>query len=119
EASIVTLAIILTAHVFPPMAWYTTDGVTMASAGAALALSASPRKRIIGWLLLGFAPLCKQNFAFVAAAAFVLVPELRWRERIWIALPPALYAIILLVSGGMGPALHQLAAATNLPNAVG
>lgn len=62
-------AFLLSAHNFPIMAWHTIDGLFLASMGARLAVSRDSRARALGLLLAGSSPLCKQNFAPVAALA--------------------------------------------------
>ena len=108
ELSLVTAAVILSAHTFPMMAWHTVDGAMLCSAGIALCLSSQQRARVAGWLLLGLAPLCKQNFAVVPIAGLLLIPGGDVRERLWLAVPGGLYLLVLLFGRAFTPALQQL-----------
>lgn len=99
------LALLLAAHVAPPRAWHTVDGLAVASAGIALAWDAGARRKIAGYLLVGAAALCKQNFLALAPLALVVLGDWR-RPACWLAAvaPVALYAGVVGVLGG-GPDL--------------
>jgi len=91
------LALLLAAHVAPPRAWHTVDGLAVASAGIALAWDAGARRKIAGYVLIGAAALCKQNYLALAPLALVVLGDWR-RPACWVAAvaPIALYA------GGVG-----------------
>lgn len=105
------LALVLAAHVAPPRAWHTVDGLTVASAGVALAWDARGRRRIAGYVLVGAAALCKQNFLALAPIALVLLGDWR-RPACWLAAvaPIACYAGGIGARGGGADLIAQLGA---------
>jgi hypothetical protein len=112
EASCVAaIAIALSAHTFPMMAWYTIDGIFLASIGFALSLEERERTRLIGYALVGASALCKQNFAVMPIAVLLLGKE-RLNFKAWIATasPGVLYALIVAAFGGLRDMIHQLTA---------
>jgi hypothetical protein len=108
-------AALVNLHVFPLMAWYTIDGLVMASAGFLLVTRGLARGRegpvLLGLLALGTAPLMKQSFF----AAPLLGAALVWvalRRRLTVvasaALPMTLYAGVVAVSGGLPELVGEL-----------
>ena len=53
---------IFNTHNFPPMAWTTLDGLMLATIGIWLLTHFSKTGNQLGYILLGCAALCKQNF---------------------------------------------------------
>lgn len=109
------IALVLSAHTFPPMPWYTLDGLTLSSLG--LLMVDSPRSgiRTIGCLLLGASALCKQNFLAIFPIAFLIFPQTRRALCVFAAAAPILmYAGYLLLTGALGDAAAQLGATTNV-----
>lgn len=104
----------LTAHDFPPMAWHTVDGLALAVPGLALLSRGSGRARLVGFVLVGAAVICKQNFAVVAIAAlFVDRPGDRVRALGATALVPTVYVAYVALGGGLGDLVEQLGAASD------
>ncbi|HKQ58713.1 MAG TPA: hypothetical protein VJY35_12665, partial [Candidatus Eisenbacteria bacterium] len=115
SALMLTIAIALSSHTFPIMAWHTIDGLALGSLGLALASAGTPRRRIAGYLLVGSAVLCKQNFALLVPAGIVLFGDLR-RAGAWLAAaaPAALYILFLAVTGALGDAVQQMSSQTDV-----
>lgn len=112
--SLLLVALVLSAHTFPLMAWHTVDGLALASLG--LVLAASPaRMRLAGYALIGGAALCKQNFALFAPVALLVLGDAR-RPAAWISVvaPGLLYAAWLAVTGALGDAVAQIGSQTDI-----
>jgi hypothetical protein len=112
------LVFMLSAHVAPPRAWHTVDGIFLASLGVHLASGSRPSRKAVGYLLVGTACLCKQNFAAFAPAALVGLGD--WRQpRYWlaVAVPGALYVLAVTALGGGPDLLVQLGAQHDLVSA--
>jgi hypothetical protein len=105
RAALRVLALVLAAHVAPPRAWHTVDGLAVASAGIALAWDARTRRKVAGYAIIGAAALCKQNFLVLAPIALVVRGDWR-RPGCWLAAmaPAAFYAGVVGALGG-GPDL--------------
>jgi hypothetical protein len=103
-------------HTFPIMAWHTVDGMLLAAVGIALFWGNARRDRsLVGYLLLGMAPLCKQNFAALVPVALLLAGDgRRWRCWLAAATPGAAYGAMLLATGALHDARTQLAAQSDL-----
>src|ERR671917_727061 len=103
-------------HYFVLTAWHTVDGLFLSSIGAWLLLTQErPKGRVIGYLLIAAAYLCKQSFLFVAPLAVLLLGD--WREKkywLTIALPAAGYCAYLFVTGSLSEAVLQLASQSGL-----
>ncbi len=103
-------------HYFVLTAWHTVDGLFLSSIGAWLLLTQErPKGRVIGYLLIAAAYLCKQSFLFVAPLAVLLLGDWR-KKKYWltIALPAAGYCAYLLVTGSFSEAVLQLASQTGI-----
>lgn len=105
------LAFVLAAHVAPPRAWHTVDGLAVASAGIVLAWEPRTRRKVAGYVLVGAAGLCKQNFLALVPIALVVLGDWR-RPGCWLAAvaPLALYAGGVAALGGGSDLLTQLGA---------
>lgn len=109
------LAFALGAHTFPVMPWHTLDAIALACAGLVLAASPRTGPKAAGYVLLGAAVLCRQNFLPLAPLAALLLGD---RRRAWVAAcfaaPLAVYALALAALGALPDALAQLGATTGL-----
>ncbi len=129
-------------HNFPPMPWYTVDGIffaTLALVAVLASRSSATLARRLGWLsvaslLLALASLAKQNYAALVAllvvseGAFLVMAMRRKNDRESLAepllrviaagLPPALgyaaVALLLLSAGAWEPFLEQTGAGSSL-----
>src|SRR5919107_1611588 len=103
-------------HYFVLTAWHTVDGLFLSSIGLWILLAQKhTRWRVIGYLLIAAAYLCKQSFLFVAPLTVLLLGD--WREKkCWVAttLPAAGYCAYLLTTGSMSEAVVQLASQSGL-----
>lgn len=102
------IVLALSAHDFPVLAWYTVDGLLLATLGLAL-LDTTSRWRLSGFVLLGIACLCKQTFAPVLLVAALLDREVR-RPAAWLAAaaPGLAYLALMLATGGLHDLFVQL-----------
>src|SRR5215203_1341369 len=103
-------------HYFVLTAWHTVDGLFLSSIGLWILLAQKhTRWRVIGYLLIAAAYLCKQSFLFVAPLSVLILGD--WREKkYWIAttLPAAGYCAYLLTTGSVSEATLQLTAQTSI-----
>lgn len=108
-AGLSVLGIVFGAHQFPVMPWHTLDGVFFCSLGC-WAVAAQRRARL-GYLLIGAAALCKQNFLAMGPAALLLGGHVL-RPACWLAwaAPAAAYSGLLWLGGGLEDARVQLTA---------
>ncbi|MGQ9887849.1 MAG: hypothetical protein ACUVSX_05095 [Aggregatilineales bacterium] len=107
------LGVMLSAHNFPLMAWSTIDGLLLLALGA-FALSAGARWRLPAYALIGSAVLCKQSFMLILPLSLIIAGD--WRDiRCWVAglLPGALYALFVVLTGGLAAAQTQLLSQTD------
>ena len=106
-------------HYFVLTAWHTVDGLFLSSIGLWVLLTQKPpKRRIIGYLLIAIAYLCKQSFLFMAPLSVLLLGD--WREKkywLTITLPAAAYSVYLLASGSFSEALLQLSSQTGIVSA--
>ncbi len=103
-------------HYFVLTAWHTVDGIFLSSIGLWILLTQKhTAKRVIGYLLIAAAYLCKQSFLFMAPLSVLLLGD--WREkRYWltITLPAAAYCAYLLATGSFSEAILQLTSQTGI-----
>jgi hypothetical protein len=103
-------------HYFVLTAWHTVDGLFLASIGAWLLVTQKqPTRRVVGYLLVATAYLCKQSFLFMAPLCILLLGD--WREKkywLTITLPAVGYCAYLLVTGSFSDALLQLTTQTDI-----
>src|ERR671916_826293 len=103
-------------HYFVLTPWHTIDGLFLASIGVWILLARKhARWRVIGYLLIATAYLCKQSFLLMAPLSVLLLGD--WREKkywITITLPAVGYCAYLLVTGTFSEAVLQLASQSGL-----
>lgn len=103
-------------HYFVLTAWHTVDGLFLSSIGAWLLVTQTQTtKRVIGYLLIAAAYLCKQSFLFMAPLSILLMGD--WREKkywLTIALPAAGYCAYLLATGSFSEAVLQLTSQSDI-----
>jgi hypothetical protein len=109
------LAVMLSAHVAPPRAWHTVDGIALASIGMSLATSTRPWAKVAGYVVVGAAGLCKQNFAVLPPVVLAALGDWR-RPRYWLAAvgPGVLYVLVVSALGGWPDLVVQLGAQHDL-----
>lgn len=97
------VAFVLSSHNFPIMAWHSIDSLFLFSIGLALVLRSSRYAKALGYVLIGLAPLSRQNFLLMIPASVILVGD--WRQiRFWLmAVMPALFGGIYLWIVGAVP----------------
>ena len=97
-------------HYFVLTAWHTIDGLFLVSIGLwVLVRRKHTGWRIVGYLLIAIAYLCKQSFLFMAPFSILLLGD--WREKkywLTITLPAAGYCAYLLATGSLSEAFIQL-----------
>ena len=101
-------------HYFVLTAWHTVDGLFLASIGVWVLLTQQHKgARILGYLLIASAYLCKQSFLFVAPLTILLLDD--WREKkywLTITLPAVGYCAYLVATGSLSEAVLQMASQT-------
>ncbi len=98
-----------TASTLPVLIAPALDGLFLISVGLLLALRREKLLKLSGYFLIGFAYLCKQNFAFVFPAVLVLLND--WKAiSCWLAAlrPGGLFLGQLWVFGALPDAIIQL-----------
>ncbi len=115
------IGFVLSSHTFPPMAWNSIDGLFVASLGLALATQRTSQgaTKVLGYILIGSAPLFRQNFLLLPLLALIVLGDWR-RLRLWVAAgaPLALYLGLLVSMGAFPDALLQLTAPADLGKVV-
>ena len=109
------VAFVFSAHSFPIMAWHTVDALLLISIGLALCLGESTLSCFFGFVLIGSAYLCKQNFLLVVPVALIVLE--RWRKPIYwlaVALPGIAYLLFLVLTHSLNDAAVQLTAQTGV-----
>lgn len=93
------IAFCLSINTFPPMAWHTVDAILFSTIG--ISLLPSP----FGYLVLGLAPLCRQNFLVLLPLVVVVEQD----YHVLLALSPLFfYCLILLFAGGIRSLFDQV-----------
>lgn len=96
-------------NLFPIMAWHTVDGIFLIVIGLYLCTKTKPSHKTAGYLILGLAYLCKQNFVFVAPATLLIMGDWRkWRYWLATALPGIFYLAFMFAEDGLDQAILQL-----------
>lgn len=119
DAEKVLLSVIgltLSAHTFPIMPWTTVDGLFLISCGLWLCTRCTRDAwRVLGYVIVGAACLCRQPFVVMIPAAIILLGDWR-RVRYWLAsfAPLALYVVYLWGAGALHDAIVQFAARSEL-----
>jgi hypothetical protein len=106
-------AFVFSSHVFPPMAWHSTDAMMFASIGLVLCMGRNDRIRFLGYMVLGSSILFRQNFVVMPIAALFLLDD--WKKlRYWIAVavPGALLLAYLTANGALSDFLAQMTASS-------
>jgi hypothetical protein len=103
-------------HYFVLTAWHTVDGMFLSSIGVWMLLTQKhTTNRVVGYLLIAAAYLCKQSFLFMAPLSLLLLGD--WREKkywLTITLPGAVYCAYLLATGSFSEAILQLTSQTGI-----
>jgi hypothetical protein len=100
---------VISINYFPIMAWHTIDGILLASLGLLLVLGDNRIGKFVGYLFLGLAYLCKQNFIFMGIGVIFILRD--WKNyKYWIilSLPGISYLSILAALGGFKDTINQL-----------
>ncbi len=115
---IAAVAFVLGAHYFPIMAWHTIDGLFLSGLGLALCQGRSRTARDAGYLLIGAAFVCRQNYLPLLPVAIVLHGDLG-RLRAWAAgsAPGLCYFALLACTSALPDAVMQLTTHTDLLSA--
>jgi len=90
--------------------FYTVDGLLLVSAGLASCLTGHFRgHRLAGYLLVGAAGLCKQNYFLMAPLSLLLLGDAH-KVRYWLAAltPAAVYATAMALLGALPDAFEQV-----------
>jgi hypothetical protein len=102
-----------TAHSFPPMVWYTIDGLFIYSVALIFCRQNNKYAKMLGYFLVGVTYIIKQNFIFLLPATIFLLGD--WKEkRYWISLlaPLTLFYGFFFTVAGVGNTLSQTTSRT-------
>ncbi len=118
RVSLALVAFMFSTHTFPPMAWHTVDALFFLSIGLTLCLVPTGRAKSIGYLFIGMAYLCRQNFLLTAPATVILLKDWR-RLQAWqaVMLPGLAYILFVVLAGGGTDALLQFSSQMGLLDA--
>jgi hypothetical protein len=106
------LALMLSLHTFPLMAWSSIDAMFLASLGICAIASRRPRLVWVGYAALGSSVLCRQGFGLVPLFALVLFGD--WRKLRYVLAAGAAggtYVAAMAIEGALFGMLHQVTAA--------
>ena len=98
---------------YPLMVTTTVEGYFCFTIGLALVFGGAPARRMLGYLIMGYAYLCRQNMLFAGVLSVVALGD--WRQlRYWVALalPGIVYVVWLASVGGLVDFFIQLTAAS-------
>lgn len=96
-------------HSFPPMAWTTVDGLFLASIGIFFITHFGNNANQLGYILLGCAALCKQNFLIVIPSVFVIMGHFKRPYYLLDALTPiVIFTFFLWKFDALNIAAEQL-----------
>jgi len=107
--SLSVLCFLFTSSTFSILAWPTIDGLFLISMGLLLCLRSESWSKVLGYVLVGSAYVCKQNFAAVFPVAVILLGD--WKKiRYWAAalLPGVAYLSYLQAHGAIPEFLAQV-----------
>jgi hypothetical protein len=107
------VAFLFTAHSFPPMVWYTIDGLFIYSIAIILCQQNNKYTKILGYMLIGTTYLIKQNFIFLLPVTIFLLGD--WKsKRYWVALlaPVVLFYSFFFTAAGIFNTLSQTTSRT-------
>lgn len=105
------LALLLSLHTFPLMAWASLDAMLLASLGICAVASRRPGWMGVGYAVLGAALLCRQNFGLVPLATLLLFGD--WRRLRYVVAAGAagaIYVGAMAIEGAFFTMLHQVTA---------
>lgn len=103
------IVLMFNVHSFPAMAWTTIDGLFLSTWGLWLLTHFNKRGNQLGYLLIGCAVLCKQNFLAVVPGAFLVMSHYKRPYYLVIGLLPSLlYGLLLWRNDALDIAMQQL-----------
>jgi hypothetical protein len=111
---VAVISFVFSVHHFPIMAWFTIDGFFFISFGILLCHNESRWTKMVGYTLVGIAPLCKQSFLPMIPIILLVFDD--WRQLVpWImaSIPIAAYGVFLAIFGALPDAIIQLTAYSN------
>lgn len=105
---LVVIVFFLNVHYFPASVLHTIDGLLMCVIGLSIIISQN-KYSLIGFFIIGFAALCKQNFILFLPIAIILLGRKNWLNNILIGiLPIVLYICVISMFGGFYQLKAQL-----------
>jgi hypothetical protein len=115
-AAIISFA--ATAHSKHLTAWPTIDGLFFIAIGLVLCIKGRQIHKLLGYFLVGLAPLCKQNFIFVVPLSLLILNDWRQVKYLIAAVLPGLgYVGYLISAHAFFDALSQLTSRTEFLSA--
>lgn len=106
----ILIGFIFNVHYFPASVLHSIDGLLFCLIGLNFILSDKKWNRI-GFLFIGFAALCKQNYLILLPFALYLYGKKNWiYNLILCSIPIVIYIFIISIYGGFNDLLTQLTA---------
>jgi len=103
------ICFIFNVHYFPASVLHTIDGLLMCILGLNLVISSQKKWNYLGYFLIGFAALCKQNYLIVLPITLLLFHRINlWKNFIFGLLPIIIYVGIISIYGGFQDFCIQL-----------
>ncbi|MCB0508605.1 MAG: hypothetical protein KDD21_09920 [Bacteroidetes bacterium] len=105
---LIFIGFVFNVHYFPASVLHTIDGLLMCLLGLNLIIS-TKKWNFLGYFMIGFAALCKQNFLIVLPVCLVLFNRKDFRKNIIVGiLPIFIYVVIISIYGGFNDLIIQL-----------
>lgn len=113
--SVALLAVLCSLHSFPPMAWHTVDGIFVIMLGALAVISNKQILKYLGYFLIGFSFLCKQNYLPAAILSpFIFSDWKKWKTWLVLFAPAIIYPLPAIVALNFSNYVSQLTTQSDL-----
>jgi hypothetical protein len=106
--TLILICFVFNVHYFPASVLHTIDGLLMCMIGLNL-ITTESKWNFIGFIFIGFAALCKQNYLVVLPFTLVLLGRKKLLTNVIFGISPLLiYVLIISVYGGWNDLMIQL-----------
>jgi len=103
------IVFIFNVHSFPAMAWTTLDGLFFATLGLWMITHFNKNANQVGYILLGCAALCKQNFLILIPGVFIMMGHFKRPYYILDALTPVIvYSLLMWRNDAINMMMEQV-----------
>ncbi len=96
---LIAICLMLNVHYFPTSVLHTIDGLLMCLIGLNLVIS-EKKQALIGFFLIGFAALCKQNYILFLPVSILLFGRQNYLKNILAGILPILFYISIIYTFG-------------------